>query len=549
MVRLLLTELRDLICGLAVEPVVHRAAGELESFGKFTALLLLFFIARIPSPSLHSIYLTTVDDLVDALCCTQTSAWLGITSHLSTVDAVCQLSERFIPSPITATTTKTCLSSAMFKKPPTLQSRTLLKSSASRTIKEQIAAAFPLLTPDDLLLLFPPKTSLTCDKLSAPSHVSLFSVTPTRPLFFSYTPTAAAPSSSSPSTTSTHFCPTVYALWLCPHLLPPLFIHPAVTPALIRGADLMLPGILRPPNHSYNLQRGQLRCVVARGNPSPMAVGELAVGEGEAVAAGWVGKGLRVLQCYGDGLWSGGERVVPNEGFVDGKVEAVIGSEEARAMLDAAIEDGRAKGQSVDELVQLRQQVESKLKLTDDLSQRSSGEQKADTLSTAVPSADTQSTTRGAGMAAGRDEDSHGTLDAAAEQKGREADERKEADVDEDDNGSSSAASSREPAVPVDVMDVSLFDSLLLAIKTDLPDDAFPLTPSVLLSRYMEACNPHPHRLDLKHSSYKKMAKFLKAMQKHSLLFIKDKQGELTVTAVHRQHPDVLAAVGRRSAV
>ena len=436
----------------------------------------------------------------------------------------------------------------MFKKPPVLQSRTLLKSSASRAIKEQIAAAFPLLTADDLLLLFPSKSSITCDKLSSPPHSSLYSVTPSRPLFFSYAPTATGSSSSSSS--SAHFCPTVYALWLCPQLLPPVFIHPAVSPALLRGADLMLPGVLRPANQPYNLIRGQLRSIVARGNPAPLAVGEVAVNESEAVAAGWVGKGVRVLQCYSDGLYNASDRVVPNEGYVGGKVEAVISTEEARVMLDAAIVDGRAKGQSVDELVQLREQVESKLSLKGEDGRgidepRANGSKPVDAAQTAAASTDATSTATQAPESGATREESDAVPDAS-EQKSKEDEERKEnepsqpaAEADEDE----SSTASKERAVPVDVMDKSLFDSLLYAIKTDLPDDVFPLTPSVLLSRYMEACNPYPHRLDMRHSSWKKMSKFLKAMQKHSLLFTKEKQSELLVTSVHRQHPDVLAVV------
>ena len=353
----------------------------------------------------------------------------------------------------------------------------------------------------------------------------------------------ASPSSS----TTTHFCPTVYALWLCPQLLPPVFIHPAVSPPLLRGADLMLPGLLRPANHPYNLSRGQLRSIVARGNPAPLAVGEVAVDEAAAVAAGWVGKGVRVLQCYGDGLYGASDRVVPNEGFTAGKVEAVISTEEARVMLDAAIEEGKAKGQPMDELVQLREQVESRMKLRTDDSQEGTEQKGGDggKHADAVNTAATVVVDRGL---AG--EERSADVTNTSEQNSAGEDEKKENDASETAAGAgaaeeaehdSSHAASREPAVPADVMDKSLFDSLLYAIKTDLPDDVFPITPSVLLSRYMEACNPHRHRLDLKHSSYKKMGKFIKAMQKHSLLFTKEKQGELLITAVHRQHPDVLA--------
>ena len=431
----------------------------------------------------------------------------------------------------------------MFKKPYAQQSRTLLKSSATRAVKEQIAAAFPALTAEQLSLLFPAKCAITAEKLSSPPHPTLYSVTPSRPLFFSYTPVNACASSSSSASSSgdaTHFCPTVYALWLCPQLLPPVFIHPAVSPALIRGADLMLPGVLRPANQSYNLKRGQLRSVVARGNPAPLAVGEVAVDEAEAVAAGWTGRGLRVLQCYGDALYGASDRVVPNEGFKGGKVDAVISSEEARLMLDAAIDEGKANGEAVEQLLQLREQVESKMSLKTNDSKTGS-EAKVGWDGRAI---DTDSS-RGAekeGQSVGVVQASEHKVEEREEEERKDR-ETKVAGEDANDGDNDNQPASKESSVSIDVMDACLLNSLLLAIKTDLPDDVFPLTASVLLSRYMESCNATPHRLELKQSSYKKMGKFVKAMQKQALLFCKEKQGDTLVTAVHRQHPDVLTVV------
>ena len=199
----------------------------------------------------------------------------------------------------------------MFKKPIVRQSRTLLKASAARAVRESIAATFPSLSPADLLLLFPPKSSLLQDKLSHPAGVTLYSLDPTHPLFFSI-PTPSLPSSPSPSPSPpppppTLLLPTVYALWLCPHLLPPLFIHPLTSPPILRGADVMLPGVLHTPHLlPLLLYPLQPRSILARGNPHPLGVGVMVVGDAEVERKGWVGRGMKLVHVVGDELWAGG---------------------------------------------------------------------------------------------------------------------------------------------------------------------------------------------------------------------------------------------------
>ena len=454
----------------------------------------------------------------------------------------------------------------MFKKPVVRQSRTLLKSSAARAVRESVASTFPLLTAADLLLLFPPKSSLIQDKLSHPSGVTLYSLDPSHPLFFSIpTPPLPSPSASpspSPPPSPTTLLPTVYALWLCPHLLPPLFIHSLTSPHLLRGADLMLPGILHPPSLlPLHLSPYQVRSVIVRGNPAPIGVGVMVVGDEEVARKGWVGRGMKLVHVVGDELWAGGEKGLANEGFKEGRVEAVVGGEEeeVRRMVERGMEEAARRGEALDDWEKLKAQVDGKFGGQDKDEVKTEKREEMHHAEGGMPDVG-----GGTGTAQAADEQQPQPVDAthdaekvttdeatAPVQEGtvavaEDAGAAPSAEVgtqvvrDSDDSAEEDEGGD-EPRVSAAVMDASLLESLLYAIKTRLSDELFPLTPSVLLSSHMEACNPHPHRLDLKASSHKKMAKFIKAMQKRALLFTKAAKGEVVVTGVHRDHPEVRA--------
>ena len=471
----------------------------------------------------------------------------------------------------------------MFKKPPVLQSRSVLKSSVARAVRQQIADAFPLLTAADLQLLFPAKSSLSQDKLSHPPHTAVYYVTASRPLFFSCPPPAVSATSASSAPQPALFLPTVYALWLCPQMLPALYIRPPTSHFLLQGADLMLPGVLLPspaaPLGGYSGWQLQDRmCVMCRGNPAPFAVGVMVVEEEEVRRRGWVGRGVKVLHVWGDGLWGSGDRVVPNEGYMGGeggrKLEALqLSEEDMREMVEKGMEEAREKGESLDEWDRLQQKVDSKYGKRPDVTTSPTAAQQIDEKKAEDHSTDAQTPPRqqesapvdGAAQMEQLPQVSEGaataeSADALAEQMQtariddgpaeRPQHEQKAAAKEEEeeeepehhaDGKKAEEEESAAAAVPVELMDRSLVESLLLAIRLHLDGDCFPLTPSVLLSSFMERASPWPHRLDLKRSSYKKMSKFVAAMQKRALLSTKQSRGEAVIVSVHREHPDVRA--------
>ena len=454
----------------------------------------------------------------------------------------------------------TAASAAMFKKPIVRASHTVLKSSVARVIRELVASTFPSLSPADLALLFPPKSPLLQSRLSSPTPCTVYSTSPSRPIFFSLS-TPSLPPHPLPTSTPTLLLPTVYALWLCPHLLPPLFIPSPVSTPLLRGADLMLPGVLHAPALlPLLLSPYQPRAVLVRGNPAPFGVGLSAVSDAEAERGGWTGRGLRMVHVWGDELWAMGEGGGGNEGFKEGRVEAVWGGGEAemRARVEEGLRGAEARGEDVEEWRLLKEQMEEKFA-------RQAGEAKAVTDEAAVAPSDPLPPTTGPDPATASE--AAGGLGEGAVAEAKDADEKgdeasgeetpgavpavaagEEGEEGEEDAGGASHVGSAVveevegdgAKVPVDAMDAALLEALLFAIKLRLSDDVFPLTPSVILDA-MEAANPRPYRLDLKASSHKRMAAFVKAMQKRGLLHLKAKKTDVVITGVHHQHPEVRA--------
>ncbi|KAL8291415.1 hypothetical protein RQP46_002393 [Phenoliferia psychrophenolica] len=101
-----------------------------------------------------------------------------------------------------------------------------------------------------------------------------------------------------------------------------------------------------------------------------------------------------------------------------------------------------------------------------------------------------------------------------------------------------------EALTPADV-DLILRGALLLAIKTTLSKStaSFPMPASSLYSTYILPFRPaHAASADIKGSSFKKLAQFVKALAKAGYLTAKEVKGDLVVMNVNATHADVVAA-------
>lgn len=110
----------------------------------------------------------------------------------------------------------------------------------------------------------------------------------------------------------------------------------------------MLPGVVFTSQEELNgLRKGELRCVYARGNPSPFAVGELLVDMAEIEQTGKKGRALRLLHCIGDELWRMGPQTVPNQGFLGSRVVPIDSTGATKEDSDDEGDDDEESGENV----------------------------------------------------------------------------------------------------------------------------------------------------------------------------------------------------------
>jgi translation initiation factor 2D len=126
--------------------------------------------------------------------------------------------------------------------------------------------------------------------------------------------------------------PTVYSLWKCPGMMPTIHMYWQVSDKIIKGADLMLPGVIVPPSGDLGkFSAGDPCAILAHGNPTPFAVGIRSMSSEEVKASGMKGQIIQVHHCYGDVLYKQGDKSTPNEGYEAKRVNTLEEEEEEEA--------------------------------------------------------------------------------------------------------------------------------------------------------------------------------------------------------------------------
>ena len=132
--------------------------------------------------------------------------------------------------------------------------------------------------------------------------------------------------------------PTLSFLWHFPNILKTFVIYSPVSEYVLKGADLMLPGLCRSLssiNDLKDIKIGDIACIKVIGNPLPFAIGtslvhwstlqnSIEANDGKIILKG---KALQVLHVYGDLLSNNTKaNIIPNNGFgtsciysIDGK--------------------------------------------------------------------------------------------------------------------------------------------------------------------------------------------------------------------------------------
>ena len=296
---------------------------------------------------------------------------------------------------------------------------------------------------------------------------------------------------------------TYFALWRAPGALgePVVLRHCAVTRFLVRGADLMLPGVGAIPSEPFEV--GKRFAVTVPGNPKPLAIGETCVGSADVDARGLAagqkkgsGKFLRMRSCYRDALWAMAAAhparppLLPNEGFLEAGVVGVLGHENDDASLLASLAlDEDEEEDEDDERVALDDDETS-----DDDDETSDDEEHAESLSTNEP------------------------VDSTEELIDSEKKETSES------------------------MDARIGFAFAYAIKNVVKNASLPMPSTAFWCRLVSpsrAANAPP--LDVKRSGYKKMSRLFAELATRGWLTGKEdkRTKEFVVTSVCRTHAEI----------
>lgn len=342
----------------------------------------------------------------------------------------------------------------MFKRNVTVtNSHQLSGKDVKRIVKEAAATFGPALSEKDVKKLIPSKSEVVVSKLS--NRALVYTVSGSNPCFFEY---------------DDQLYPTIYTLWEHPQMLPTLLTYSEVSPKVLGGADLMLPGVIVPEG-GYGADAfaaDEPGTVSIPDNPFPFAVGVLGAASGAIHKEGLKGKGLKLLHHYPDLLWSMGTKAVPNDGFRPARI---------------------------------------------------------------FPCADaSRSSSSGAAAAASapKEEDSPGGEGDVASAAAAAA------------AGGVAALSVSTPPKANVSMDELVDTCFLRALHLCVRDSDLPMDCSKFYSGCMLPSRPPGVDLDIKQSSYKKLSKLIKKMEKRGLISTKQmKQGggkEDHIVAVNRTH-------------
>lgn len=279
-----------------------------------------------------------------------------------------------------------------------------------------------------------------------------------------------------------NFYPTVYTLWRHPDLLPVFTTWPPVFERMSGGADLMLPGILMSSFGLPEVQQGTLCAITLVGNRAPVAIGVATMSTKDMLASGMKGKGFNILHTYKDQLWAYGDESCPPN----------IPPEEIEVAPSANLEEGYLDSESPAYITELENLRLEKVAAT---AQQEGGEIKEST----------------------------------------ETFQEEKVEIPYVENCNISLQ---------ETMDDLLHQCFFHALKYKVKKSDLPLLTSAFLRNFLFACCPEGQQVDIKKSSYKKLSKFLQAMQQRNILQVKElSKGVESIVEIHWKHPDVISFV------
>ncbi|KAF9316595.1 hypothetical protein BG003_001782 [Podila horticola] len=393
----------------------------------------------------------------------------------------------------------------MFKKPfASLKSFSPLRSSDKRRLRDEILASFPELKEmESSIPDTPVNATITPEGLQSAKFTSYIEEPGTM-----YTDAEGTPLwfKISNSKKDSLIVPSLYMIWKFPTLIPGLTTWNPVVDKLKNGADLMIPGVITVNTEIPDIEEGSLVVIRARGNRYPLAIGTMVV-SGKVIASsrGTVppkGKAVHILHVHEDQLWIMGNKLNLPSDWASGP-KPVLGDEYE----STDDEDGDVTDK--DDVRELADSLEANVVLD----VKGKGRTKLD--------------------------------DATV----TEACERTESTIE------TPAPFEAEPIAVLSTAEVdqALSEALLQVLKFKITEanskELLPMNASTLYSSYVlpNRSRGRAGEADIKKSSWKKLAKWLKAAEKQDLVKCKEIKGELFLLGVSWNHPQLKGFAGHKT--
>ncbi|XP_075981975.1 eukaryotic translation initiation factor 2D [Anticarsia gemmatalis] len=377
----------------------------------------------------------------------------------------------------------------MFAKPYKLKSNTSLKNSEKKHLAQRIQDEFPSCTEEKVKELVPVKASCISMKLVLHSEevVSVYAVDGV-PMIIE---------------TEGRLLPTVCALWKVPDLVPVLAIHSPVLPKIQGGAPLYLPGVVTPAGGAGfpMFQRNAVIAMCTQDNAAAGVVGRALMSSADMLLRA-AGVCLETYHVIGDQLCK------------DNKFSKI----ERPKMGPASYSQGDVTESITADVSQLSIQPTIKEEWP------SLGKRPAPPAAVSAPTPPAVTPTH---------------TPAPNEPKIIEEQPLEEViEPAEDSMVIEESSLSEELSIPSEP-DALLRWCLLSFLKLQAKNHEYPFKTNLLYKSLMQMCPPD-RTVDVKKSSYKKVGKFLEAMQQEGLLEVREiEKGVAAVTAVNLAHPAV----------
>ena len=205
----------------------------------------------------------------------------------------------------------------MFKRNVTVTNSHQLSGKDVKKLTRDVKEQFPFLSTSKEKII-PNKTEVLVSKMTNKTVVYTVAGDP---VFFEY---------------EGRLYPTVYTLWRFPKMLRTLYTHSEVSPKIVGGADLMLPGVIVPEEGlGEDFEVGDYSTISIPENDQPFAVGFMQTDSESIRANGLKGRGIKLLHHYPDALWMLGSKKTPNAGFKPNRIYPLEVEEEPAEEEDA----------------------------------------------------------------------------------------------------------------------------------------------------------------------------------------------------------------------